>query len=286
MTKKTDISLKTDSDKDSTITITATVPSEHVAKHLEDSLRHLGHDLTIKGFRKGKAPLNKIKENVDNQKLTNHTLEHIFPEVLKAIFNERKLKVIGNHVLKAATTPDNADWTITLALPLLPEFETKRYKTKIKAALKSAPKKDKKDEKTNPEGEKLSIVLDTLLKEIKLTVPESLITQEVNQSLVRLFDHTQSLGITVDQYLKSLGKDTEQIKKEYQQAAEDNLKIEFILDRIATDLKIEVPEDEITGMINASGDQAAKDQLNNPEQRAYVKGILRKRKTIDALLNL
>ena len=104
--------------------------------------------------------------------------------------------------------------------------------------------------------------------------------------MVRLYDHTQALGITVDQYLKSLGKTAEQIKQDYHQAATENLKIEFILDRIATDLDIKVTDEEVNDMINASGDQQAKDQLNHPEQRAYVKGIIKKRKTIDALLNL
>lgn len=298
MTEKTAIALKTESHQDSTIVITATIDADLVAKHQNDSMLHLGHDLTIKGFRRGKAPLNVLKENLDPQKVTNHTLEHIFPEIIKEVFKQHQLKIIGNPTLTAVTTPNQAPWTVTLSFPLLPEFEIKGYQDKLKKAYKDLETKTKKDPKSktksddktqtpkDPQSEKLTALLDTLLKEIELTVPESLITQEVNQSLVRLYDHTQALGITVDQYLKSLGKTAEQIKQDYHQAATENLKIEFILDRIATDLDIAVNDDEITDMINASGDQQAKDQLNHPEQRAYVKGIIKKRKTIDALLNL
>lgn len=285
MTKKTDITIKLDSEVDSTITFTATVPADTVAKHLEDALHHLGHDVTVKGFRKGKAPISKLKETLDPQKITSHTLDHIFPDVIRSIMKDNKLEIVGNPTLVSTTTPNNADWTVTLSFPLLPKFDLKDYKKEIKKALSPlTSKKSKNDKAVDTEGKKLEVLLDTLLNKITLTVPESLITQEVNQSLVRLFDHTQTLGITVEQYLKSLGKDVEQIRTEYNQAAQDNLKIEFILDRIATDMDIVVTDEEIAEMINASGDQTAKSQLEDPKQKSYVKGILRKRKTIDALL--
>ena len=152
MTKKTAIALKTESHQDSTIVITATIDANLVTKHKNDSMLHLGHDLTIKGFRRGKAPLNVLKEHLDPQKVTNHTLEHIFPEIIKEVFKQHQLKIIGNPTLTAVTTPDQAPWTVTLSFPLLPEFEIKGYQDKLKKASKTLKLKPKRmpNPKLNP----------------------------------------------------------------------------------------------------------------------------------------
>ncbi len=283
MTKKV-ITIKLDSQKDSTATISAIVPNDIVAKHKTDSLKHLAHDITIKGFRKGKAPLNKIEETVNQQKLNDHTLEHLFPEILKVVFKEHNYRLVGNPIVKAVTTPSNHDWTVTLDFPLYPKFELNNYQAKIEAALIKI--KPDKDNKINLEEKKLNTLINTLLINTELTLPQSIINEEVNQSLIRLYDQVKSIGITIDQYLKSLGKDAQELRKEYQKTAEDNLKIEFILDKIAHDQKITIADQEITAMINASGDLNTKKELDTPKQRAYIKGILTKRKTIDALLKL
>ena len=277
MAKNPDITLKKDSQKDSTITLTATIASNFVHKHRQDSLLHLGADIIVKGFRKGKVPLKKLEEVVDQQKLTNHTLEHIFPHILKTVLKEFDLKVVGNPTLKAVVTPDNSAWTVTLDFPLSPEFKLGNYKSVAKKALARTKKEDADDKR-------LQLLLDSLLNSITLTLPESLVNQEVDQSLSRLFEHTQTLGISIDQYLKSLGKTQEQLKADYEKAATDNLKTEFILDKIATDLKIEIKDSEVDKMINASGDKEAKEKLDTPQQRIYIKNVLKKRKTIDTLL--
>lgn len=276
MAKNSEITINFDKEEKSIVTITATIPESIVTKHKNDSLHHLGEGITIKGFRKGKAPLNKIEAEVIQQDLINHTLEHIFPDILKAVFKSKDLRLSGNPTLKSLTTPSNADWTITLDFPLVPTFELGKYEDAVKKALK----------KTKSEEDKLKTLLDTLLVEIKLDVPSTLVEQEINHSLTRLYDQTKILGITVEQYLKSLNKTPDQIRAEYQNAAEENLKIEFILDAIAKDKKIAVTEAEIDDLIKASGDQSAKKDLNEPNQRLYVKGILKKRKTIDELMKL
>lgn len=55
--------------EDGTIQITFVLIKEEVKKAQEKVLKEIGKSVTIPGFRKGKAPLEKIKSHTPSQKL-------------------------------------------------------------------------------------------------------------------------------------------------------------------------------------------------------------------------
>jgi FKBP-type peptidyl-prolyl cis-trans isomerase (trigger factor) len=113
-----------------------------------------------------------------------------------------------------------------------------------------------------------------------------LVESEINRSLARLLDQVERLGLQLEDYLKQVGKSGDELRAEYHTAAQDNLRMEIILARLAHEMNIEVSDEEIMAMINTSGDEKTQAQLSTPEQKQYIRGILEKRKTIDALLSL
>ncbi len=101
-----------------------------------------------------------------------------------------------------------------------------------------------------------------------------------------LIDQVQSLGMTVDQYLSSQGKNAESIQKEYHEIAEKNLKDDFILREIAAAEKIDVSESDIEDAITAAPDEKTKAAMRQEHGRAYIEDVLLKRKTIEYLLRI
>ena len=59
--------------------------------------------------------------------------------------------------------------------------------------------------------------------------------------------------------------DLEKLKKEYSKTAEENLKLEFILDEIKNDLKIKATEKKINDFLNSLGSEEAISQIKNLE---------------------
>lgn len=285
---KNNITSTITSNEKSQATLLVVVDKSLVKQEKEKTLSHLAQGVTVKGFRQGKAPLDLIEKKLDPTKVTEHTINHLLPLMLKAAVDEHKLDLISYPKLQLTKLEPDQDWEFTLLAPLRPEIKLGDYKKAIKAGMPSDPSKPKDDSKDKEEKEKqrLQKLLEILLKEIKVEVPAILIDDEVQESLSRLLKQVQTLGLEIDEYLKSVGKTPQSIRDEYAKAASENIALELILAAIGADLKIEVSKPEIEALIAASGDEATKKSLDTPSQRRHIMAILRQRKTITALLNL
>ena len=252
-----------------TAEVSVIASAKEVAAEEEHTLAHMAEETTIKGFRKGKAPLNVGKNSLDPEKLKQRTISHLLGHATDQAVKDLKLKVIANPRLTKEDT-SQADWAFSLEFPLYPKFTLGKYQTKIKAAYaKGKPENDDK---------KLKLAFDTLLDTVKVEIPQALIDQEVNRSLSRLVSQTESLNLSVPDYLKSIKKTLEQIREEYQKTAAKSLKLDFLLFAVARDLKLTVGADEIKSFQNAA-------QVKDAD-RPYLESVLLKRKAVDSLLKL
>ena len=111
-----------------------------------------------------------------------------------------------------------------------------------------------------------------------MEIPQALIDEEVNRSLSRLVSQTESLNLSVPDYLKSIKKTPEQIREEYQKTAIESLKLDFLVFAVARDLKLTVGADEIKSFQSAA-------QVKDAD-RPYLESVLLKRKAVDSLLKL
>jgi FKBP-type peptidyl-prolyl cis-trans isomerase (trigger factor) len=275
--------------EDGTLELTITIPWKMVTEAYQESLKNLAEKATIKGFRKGKAPLKIVEEKLGKQEIYEEVLKDILPKVYLEAIKEHDLRPVVNPKITVISLEDKKDWQVKATTCELPKIELGDYKEAVKKTLSSekiwVPGKDKEPAKED-ENQRLEKIFQTLLENIKIKLPAILLEEEVNRMLSRLIDQTARLGLTVEQYLSSAGKTTETIKKEYQGQAEQTLKLELILSEIANQEKVEVKEEEINKMIEAIPDQELKKSFDNQEQRAYVKQLLRKRQVIDNLSKL
>ena len=129
-------------------------------------------------------------------------------------------------------------------------------------------------------------IFDELLAKATCEVPLLLIEEETNNQLNRLVSQIKKLGLSVEKYLASIKTTPEELQKTYTATATSNLKLEFILDALITDQKIEVSEKDIDALIATVGDEHTKSHLATPREREGIKHMLAKRQLVERLKNL
>lgn len=271
--------------------LTITIPWEKVKLAYDKVLTKTASETTLKGFRKGKAPKKLVEQKANKNTLYEETLKLFLPEVYAQAVKEQKIKPVISPQLRVISTTEGKDWQIQAVTCELPDIKLGEYQSEIRKVTAAdkiwVPGKEQKvkDKKENEE-EKLAKIFKTLSETVKFQIPEILVQDEINRMLSRLIDQTAKVGLTIEQYLTSINKTIDQLKGEYRQQAEELLKIELILSAIADREDVFVSEEEINKLIQAVPDEKIKTSLNTPEQRLYLKQLLRKRKVIDNLSHL
>jgi trigger factor len=94
----------------------------------------------------------------------------------------------------------------------------------------------------------------------------------------------KSLGLTLEQYLGSTNKTPEKLREDFAEKAQNDIKIEFVLAKIAETEKITVEEKEIEEAIHTAKTDA--ERANLEQNRHLLSSIIRQQKTLDFLRNL
>lgn len=298
---------------DGTVQITITIPNELVREKKEEALSHITETLEVSGFRKGKVPQDIALKHIDTQKLYEHTLQRLLPEAYADAIEEHKIQPILAPRFELLSIKEDSDWQIRAITCELPKVNLGDYKQTIKGALAGKkiwiPHSSLSDEAARPQSrtagkdnpstgsgsktggeptreEKEQEVIKTLIEKTEVKTPKLLIEEEVNHRLSNLLDQVQRLGLSVEQYLASTGKTVDQIREDYAKQAEEAIKLELLLTEIAKEQKIEVSDEEIDKLIDATGDDKTKETLSSPSQKRLIKSTLMRRKALDNLISL
>lgn len=272
--------------------ITVDIPWEEIKETENKVLALYGKETEIKGFRKGMAPLNLVKESFGQEKLLRQILEQILPLFFQKAVEEFKLKPIVSPKAELISAKENETWKVKYTSCEEPEVILGNYKEEITKIAKPEAKiwtpgkgeETKPEEKPEAKEEKINKVLNWLIANIKVEISDLLVEDEVNRKLSSLLEQTQKLGLTIDQYLASTGKSLETIKAEYTKQARENLAFEFILGKVADTENISINEEEIEKAVAKAESEEEKKTLQN--QKYYLAILLRRQKTLDFLANL
>lgn len=273
------------------IQLTITIPVAEVKKTYQQVLTELTQATQIAGFRKGKAPKKLVEEQTDKNKIYEQVIQKIIPQVYLATIKQHNLKPILLPKVELLKVKEGEDWEIRATTCETPKVDLGNYKEDIRKVLASSriwtpkttkPKKDSQDS----EDEKIQKTIQTLLQNAATALPEILVEEELNRVLANLINQTEKLGLTIDQYLASINKTSDQLRAEYRQRVESDLRLQFILDAIAKTENIGTSEKEIDDLVTTTGDEELKRSLNSAPQRESLMGVLTRRKTLDFLTKL
>lgn len=252
------------------IEIIYSIPADIILSEKEKVLSEIQKDMTLSGFRKGKAPLNKVEEAVSEEVLSEHILSHILPHAFSDSVIEHKFnpamypKFEANKITSSKNVAKDTVWEIKAITCELPKVVLpKDYKKKLK--------NDEKDQ---------NVLIKSLLETIKLDVPKLLIEEEVNGRLSQVLQRIEKLGLTLEGYLKSVGKTPEGLRKEYEIQAYEAISLEIILNAVANEEKIEVEESEVLDLIKTTGEKVEK---VNEEQMNILRRVILRRKALEKL---
>jgi len=276
------MNIKVNKEKNNTYKIDVTVESKKVDEAFEEALKHEAENVDIKGFRKGKAPLNVVKENADKANLRSHALNHLLQKIYTQIINEYKLKPIVYPKFDIKEFDEQKDLKLVVIIVESPEIKLGDYKKEIEKITISVSENEPQDiaSKIHITNQK---IIEAVLKTCTVEVSEELVNEELNRMMSSIIDQTAKMGITVDQYLESIKKTPEQLRSEYKEKAISTLNADFLLTEISKQEKIEVSDGDVQKTIQAIPDDKSREQLAKPEQQMYIKAVLLKNKTLQKL---
>lgn len=242
------------------IELVFTIPAGIILKTKEETLKEFAKDAVISGFRKGKAPISKVEAVTKDEELTEHILSHLLPTAFVLAVEEHKFnpaiypKYDAIKITSSKNIADDTEWQIKAVTCELDKVILPKDYKKLNAK--------------------------SLIEKINLKLPKMLIDEEVNARLSQVLERIERLGLTLEGYLKSVGKTPEILRSEYEVQAKEAISMELILNEVANSEKIEVAEKEIDEFIKTTGEDLNKVEK---DQRDVLKRVILRRKALEIL---
>lgn len=221
------------------VVFTVIIPWTEVQAAYNTRLDELTAKANIKGFRPGKAPRPMVEEQVGKKAIYSDIIEKVLPPAYQKEVAGRNLKPVISPRVKPLVLEENKDWQFEIAVVIKPEVNLPELDKKLAEALAAGKivVPGKQEEQTR--DQKMRLAFDTVLKTAEVDLPQLLIDEEVNARLGQLIDQLQAVGMTVEQYMQTKNLDVAKLRSSYETTARDMLKLNFALDKIASDQHFE-----------------------------------------------
>lgn len=267
--------------EDGTIELTVTVPLSLVEKTRDSIIDEHVKVAELPGFRKGMASRDLVEKSLSPEHIREDILKKLLPQSYIEAVEEHKLNPILNPKINVLKLGDKEDWVFTALTAETPEIKLLDYKDAVKKITAKGkiivPGKE-------PKAVSFEEIAQELLANSTVKIPQIIIDQEVDRLLAQTLDEVKKLGLTLDQYLASTGKNTDVLRKEYTIKAENDVKLEFVLQKIAETENIIVEEKEIDEAIAQA--QSEQERQNLKSNRHLLSNVIKQQKTLDFLRNL
>ncbi len=266
---------------DGTIKLTISIPKELISKAREKAIIDVSKHTNVPGFRKGKAPEKLVEEKLNKEQIDEDALKELLPMQYQQAVVEHQLRPVMNPKIHINKMEEGKDWTFEALTCEAPAVEAGDYKKSVqKVTAKSKiiiPGKE-------PQKPSFEDIAKALLETSTVKVPTILLEQETDRLLAQLLNDIKKLGLNLEQYLASTKRTPDDLRAEYSKRAEDDMKLEFVLQKIAELEKITVEEKEIEEAIQKAKSEEEKKHLQG--NKYLLAAILRQQKTLDFLMSL
>ncbi len=126
-----------------------------------------------------------------------------------------------------------------------------------------------------------------LVKDLKIELPDELISMEIEKMTMELGDSLSRMNLTLENYLTHINKSFEDLKKDWQPQAAERVKVALALKAVAKKEQIKVNDEEIeaklTELLRSAPPLQPGQNLDLTSLRGYVKGLVRNEKIFELL---
>jgi trigger factor len=128
MTKDELQQIKVEKKENSSVAISGELPFSYLEKHKTATLKDLGKNVDIPGFRKGHVPEKKLVEHIGETALLQGMAERALSETYPEIVKEHELDVIGYPQIGITKLAENNPLGFTATVAVMPEITLPDYK--------------------------------------------------------------------------------------------------------------------------------------------------------------
>ncbi len=108
-----------------------TIPKKDFKKKYDEELKRLSKKVELKGFRKGKAPVDMVEKTTGTEAIKS-ALEFLMPRYAVEVVKQENIMPVANLEYEAASANPDSDIIFKVFVPVIPEFKMTDLK-KIKA---------------------------------------------------------------------------------------------------------------------------------------------------------
>lgn len=268
--------------EDGTIELTIIIPWHEADKAKVGIEEELIKSVELPGFRKGQAPAHLAKAKLSPELVKEEVLKKVVGKAYNDAIVKNNLRPIISPRVHIEVFEDGTDIVFMAETAEEPAISLGNYKAEIqKVTSASKIAVPGKEETTKPT---IDQIVEAAMGQVSVKIPDVLVESEVSRLLSQLLDELKQLGLTLEQYLGTRQKNPEQLREEYKEKAERDLKLEFFLRKVADEEKISVEKEDVEkAMATIEDEKQRKDLLQNPY---LVAGIIRQQKTLDFLTKI
>jgi FKBP-type peptidyl-prolyl cis-trans isomerase (trigger factor) len=272
--------LKTEKLADGNVAITGELTLDVVKEARSEAIKSLSERLNIDGFRKGNVPESVVINKVGEMGVLEEVAEMVLASEYGNILRETKISPIGRPQIaitklspgiplefKITVTPEpefvlpdykkiakevkreeNFEVDEKEVDAVLAEIEKRGWKPELKEGedLRTKARENLMEEKKFRAKEKHRLTLiESLVKATELTIPKMMVDQELAQMLAQFKNDVASHKMVWEEYLKSIKKTEDDIRKEWEEKALSRVKAEMIMFKISETEKLEPTKEEL-----------------------------------------
>ncbi|HEV2523898.1 MAG TPA: hypothetical protein VGU44_02045, partial [Gammaproteobacteria bacterium] len=237
-------------------------------------------EITLPNYKKiAKESLNIPDKEEDKIEATEKDIDNVVEEIRGRHAHDKY------HILNKEAGHDHNDEEIN---KLKPEFTDDFVKTignfeSVTDFRVKAKENVIKEKEARLKDKKRSKILEQLIAEITIILPQALIDNELNRMFSQFEADVSGVGLKLEDYLKHIKKTPEELAKDWKPDAEKRAKLNLILEDIATKEKIQPEPEEVKKEVEHL--TAHYKDVDPLRASLYVEHMLRIEKTINFLEN-
>jgi FKBP-type peptidyl-prolyl cis-trans isomerase (trigger factor) len=234
---------KVDKKPHAEVVITGVLTVAEIQKEFAPAMDRIINSVELPGFRKGKAPKERVLEEVGEKSIWRDAAEEALKESLGDILKEHKIIPILPPAISLEVSAHQSEVPFTITIVTQPTLEIKNYKETAEKTLKKLEKLDEMKEK-----EEAKKSLDMQVRNM-IQKPEGEITDDDAKKVG--FENTTALNFF-------LASEAERAVENYDQQRRRGAVAEALIASAEYDMPEVVIEDEARGMLEATKQDVAR----------------------------